>query len=236
MRTTILTCLFLFSTITLAQDAPGQNRARGEGFRDMDRVMGTVVSVGSDNIVLKPENGEQVTVRIVADTRIRKNRQEVSLADFKVGEHMMAFGKAGADKTFTAAAILGGEMRGFGPGGAPPSIEEMQKMGLGTKFIAGEVKAIHETKLTILRPDGQTQTIEVDENTSFHTGHGGESGTLADIQVGDHVMGRGEMKDGVFVPQNLRAGGPEGMRGGTGGRQHPDGAPPGPPTTQNQPK
>jgi hypothetical protein len=202
----------------------------------MDRVMGTVVSVGSDNIVLKPEDGEPVTVKIEKDTRIRKNRQEVSLTDFKAGDHVMVFGKAGSDKTFTAAAVMGGEMHGFGPGGAPPSIEEMQKMGLGTKFIAGEVKEINETKLTILRPDGQTQTIEVDENTSFHTGRGGESGTLADIKVGEHVMGRGEMKNGVFVPQNLRVGGPEGMRGGPGGRQHPDGAPQGPPPTQEQPK
>ena len=202
----------------------------------MDRVMGTIVSVSSDNLVLKPENGNQVTVNVGKDTRIRKNRQEVKLSDFKAGDHVMAFGKFGSDKTtLSAAGIMGGEMRGFGPGGAPPSIEEMQKMGLGTKFIAGEVKDINETKLTILRPDGQTQTIEVDENTSFHTGHGGESGTLADIKVGDHVTGRGEMKNGVFVPQNLRVGGPEGMRG-PGGRQHPDGAPEGPAPTQEQPK
>ena len=203
----------------------------------MDRVMGSIVSVGSDNIVLKPENGQQVTVKVGSETRIRKNRQEVSLSDFKVGEHAMAFGKFGSDKTtLTAAGIMGGEMRGFGPGGAPPSIEEMQKMGLGTKFIAGEVKEINETKLTILRPDGQTQTIEVNENTSFHTGKAGESGTLADIKVGDHVTGRGEMKDGVFVPQNLRVGGPEGMRGGPGDHMHNSAPPQGAPPTQEQPK
>jgi Domain of unknown function (DUF5666) len=198
-------------------------------------VMGEVVSVGSDQIVVKPENGQQVTVKLGSDTRIRKNRQEAKLSDFKAGEHVMAVGKFGSDKTtLTAIGVMGGEMRGFGAAGAPPSIEEMQKMGLGTKFIAGEVKAIQDTKLTILRPDGQTQTIEVDENTSFRTGRGGESGTLADIKVGDRVMGRGEMKDGVFVPQNLRVGGPGGERLG---RRAPEAAPEQvPPPTKEQPK
>jgi hypothetical protein len=236
MRTTIFTCFLLLSSLAFAQDTDAPNRARGEGFRNLDRVMGAVVSVGADNIVLKPENGEQVTVKIGKDTRIRKNRQEAKLTDFKAGDHVMALGKFGSDRTtLTAAGLMGGDMRLFGPGGAPPSIEEMQKMGLGTKFIAGEVKEINETKLTILRPDGQTQAIEVDENTSFHTGRGGEAGTFADIKVGDHVTGRGEMKNGVFVPQNLRIGGPEGMGGGRG-RQHPDGAPQGPPPAQEQPK
>jgi hypothetical protein len=202
----------------------------------MDRVMGTIVSVGSDDVVVKPENGEQVTVKVGKDARLRKNRQEATLSDFKVGEHVMAFGKLGQDHTLTATGMMGGEMRGFGPGGAPPSIEEMQKMGLGTKFIAGEVKEINETKLTILRPDGQTQTIEVDENTSFHTGRGGESGTLADIKVGDHVMGRGEMKSGVFVPQNLRVGEPGRMRTGPEDHMHNSGTPQLQPPIQEQPK
>src|SRR4029077_4271391 len=80
---------------------------------------------------------------------------------------------------------------------------------LGKKFIAGEVKAINETKLTIARPDGQTQDIEVDENTSFKKG--AESITLPDIKVGDFVRGRGELKDSVFVPRELIVGRPQMM-------------------------
>jgi hypothetical protein len=78
---------------------------------------------------------------------------------------------------------------------------------LGKKFIAGEVKAINETRLTIARPDGQTQEIEVDENTSFKKG--GESITLPDIKVGDFVRGRGELKENVFVPKELIVGRPQ---------------------------
>jgi preprotein translocase subunit YajC len=232
MRHSIFCSLLLFSLAALAQEGPGPDRARGESMRNMDRLMGEVVSVGSDRLVVKNETGDQVTVTVGSNARIRKNRQEAKLSDFNAGDHVLVFGKFGSDKTTLAAAgVMGGEMRGFGPGGAPPSIEEMQKMGLGTKFIAGEVKSIDETKLTILRPDGQTQTIEVNENTSFQKGRG-ESVTLADIKVGDRVMGRGEMKNGVFVPQNLRVGAP-------GGRNRMEGGPepvPAPPSQQEQPR
>lgn len=218
----------------VSQQGPGPDRPRDERLRDMDHVMGTVVSATADEIVVKPESGDNVTVKVQANTRIRKNREQVKLSDFKPGERVMALGKVSADKTFNAAIVAGGEMRAFGGGGAPPSIEDMQKAGLGTKFIAGEVKEINETKLTILRPDGQTQAIEVDENTSFRTGKG-DSGTLADIKIGDHVMGRGEMKDGVFVPQTLRVGGPEGMRG-PGSRNRLEGGPEKAPSPQEPPK
>jgi len=101
---------------------------------------------------------------------------------------------------------------------------------MGKKFIVGEVKAIQETKLTIARPDGQTQDIEVDENTSFKKGT--ESVTLPDIKVGDFVRGRGELKDNVFVPKELIVGRPQMQMkftmGGPGGQpqeqKKPDGA------------
>ena len=76
---------------------------------------------------------------------------------------------------------------------------------LGKRFIIGEVKKIDETKLTILRPDGESQVIEVDEGTSFRN-QKRESITLADIKTGDHVFGRGEVKNGIFVPQVLNLG------------------------------
>ena len=67
---------------------------------------------------------------------------------------------------------------------------------MGKKYILGTVKAINETKLTIARTDGQTQDIEVDENTSFRKSR--DSITLPDIKVGDFVMGRGEIKKHPF--------------------------------------
>ena len=76
--------------------------------------------------------------------------------------------------------------------------------GLGKEFIVGEIKAITGTQLTILRPDGVTQNITVDESTSFRKQD--QSVTLADFQVGDRVFGRGEMKNDVLVPAVLNVG------------------------------
>lgn len=251
MRATIGFSLALcLSVLAFGQDAPPQgpgNRpggGRGQGqFRDLTRVMGTVVSISGDQLVIKPESGDNVTVKLASDVRIRKDRADAKLSDFKAGDHVMVAGTVGSDKVLSAKLLAGGQMgQGGGQGGGMGmagaiSPEEMVKMGLGTKFIAGDVKSIEETKLTIARPDGQTQTIEVDETTSFRDGKG-ESGTLADIKVGDRVMGRGEMKNGVFIPQTLRFGTPQ----GPGGMVHrnpggpPAGAPDSPPPQPQQPK
>lgn len=121
--------------------------------------------------------------------------------------------------------------QGGGPGGRPN--RGFNREDLGKKFIAGEVKAINETKLTIARPDGQTQDIEVDENTSFKKG--GESITLPDIKVGDFVRGPGELKNNTFVPKELMVGRPQMriMMGGPGDQppeqKKPEGAPAGTP-------
>jgi hypothetical protein len=229
------------SVIAFGQEGPppqgnegghGRSGGRGAMFRDMTRVMGTIVSISGDQIVLKPESGDNVTVKVSSETRVRKDRQDAKLSDFKVGDKIMAAGTQGSDKVLTARMVAGGDM---GMMGQPPSPEELVKMGLGTTFIVGEVKAIEETKVTIARPDGQSQTIEVDENTSFKNGKD-ESVTLADVKIGDRVMGRGELKNGVFVPTTLRVGMPQGgpgffVRRGTGepGATHPE-------TSQQQPK
>jgi len=248
------TLALLISSLAFGQDAPpqksgsgGPSGGRGQGqWRDLSRVMGTIVSISGNQLVVKPESGDNVTVKLDSDVRIRKDRAEAKLSDFKAGDKVMVAGTLGSDKVLTAKLLAGGDMpqggRMGGGGGmgtmGPVSPEEMVKMGLGTKFIAGEVKSIDETKITVARPDGQSQTIEVDETTSFQTGKG-ESGTLADLKVGDRVMGRGEMKNGVFVPQTLRFGTPQGpggmMRRNPGGP--PAGAPPeGPPPQQQEPK
>lgn len=77
---------------------------------------------------------------------------------------------------------------------------------LGKHLVVSEVKAINGTRVTVLRPDGVTQNISVNENTSFRKGE--ESITLADVKIGDHVFGRGEAKKDVFVPVELNIGEP----------------------------
>jgi hypothetical protein len=114
--------------------------------------------------------------------------------------------------------MQGGRGRGNGGGagggfvGGATGSAFINREDLGKKFIAGEVKSINETKLTIARPDGVNQEVEVDENTSFRRGN--ESITLPDIKVGDFVRGPGELKNDVFVPKELAVGRPTRMRNG----------------------
>src|SRR5207248_4396247 len=122
--------------------------------------------------------GKTVTVKVTPDTRFRKDRQDAKFSDFKAGDMVMVGGEpAGAD-TWTARFVAS-RTGGLGPGGEG-GMQAMRE-GIGKQFIAGEVKAIDGTKLTIARPDGQTQTIEVDENTSFRKER--QSITLPEIKV-----------------------------------------------------
>jgi hypothetical protein len=201
--------LAVFSLTCLAQERPGPG---GGPFADLQREFGTIASIAPDKLVLQDKDGKSTTVKLTSETQFRKDRQPAKTGDFKSGDRVMVAGKPDADGILVASFVAGGQMRGGfrrdmsgDRAGAPPSPEDMARMGLGTRFIAGEVKKIEETKLTILRPDGQTQVIEVDENTSFRN-EKNESVTLADVKPGDRVAGRGDLKNGTFVPQVLRVG------------------------------
>jgi hypothetical protein len=185
-----------------------------------DNVIGKVTSVSKDSVTLAPlAGGGPVTLKIGESTRIMKERQPAKLDEIKVDETVFARGKLNGSVMDT---VIIGVMN-------PEMVQRLQQGGMtggfnredmGKKFIVGEVKAINETRLTIARPDGQTQEIEVDENTSFKKGT--ESVTLPDVKVGDFVRGRGEVKNNVFVPKELIVGRPQ-MRvmpmDGNGGRQ-----------------
>ena len=118
---------------------------------------------------------------------------------FKVGDMVMVRGQSSGEGTWQADMVA--TRSNFG--GA-----EFRE-NLGKKFIVGEIKTIDGTNITIARPDGVTQTIVVDENTSFRKQH--ESITLADFKAGDHVFGRGELKNNVFVAADLNLGDPRMM-------------------------
>lgn len=210
--------------------APAQTPERGG--RNMppgEMLVGKVTSIDKDSLVIAPlMGGDPVTVRVVENTRVSKERQPAKLEEIKAGDVVFVRG-ALKDKVIEAAAVgvVNPEMvQRFEQGGMGGGIGRGEGGGagrfnrddLGKKFIAGEVKAIHETKLTIGRPDGQSQEIEVDENTSFRRGN--ESITLPDIKVGDFVRGTGDLKNNIFVPKELIVGRPQ-MRMMMGGPDNP---------------
>ena len=183
-----------------------QPRREGRGMRQGQGIAGTIGEIKKDGFTVKTLQGKTVTVKVTSETRFRKDRQDAKRADFKPGDMVMVGGEPAGSEAWTARFVA--SRQGVGEG-------DMQALreGMGKQFIAGEVKAIDGTKLTIARPDGQTQTIEVDENTSFHKGR--DSITLPDIQVGDRVFGRGQLNSaGVFVPTTFNVGEMRMMMGG----------------------
>jgi len=174
-----------------------QHRRSGEG--RFQGVAGTITAIDKNQISLKPLDGNAVTVKVSADTRYRKDKQPASLTDFKVGDTVMVGGDPAGDDAWNARFVA-----------LRSSARLDMREAMGKRIIAGEIKGIDGTRLTILRVDGETQTIDVDENTSFRKQN--ESITLADFKPGDHVFGRGELKNGTFVAAVLNAGDPQQMR------------------------
>jgi hypothetical protein len=189
----------------------------GDRFREMfqNATSGSVQSITANGMTVKKMDGTVVTVKTTKDTMFRHNREEGKLSDFKVGDQVIVAGDPAGENTVTAKFVA---IR-------PPGMNMMNPEDLGKKFIVGEVLKIDETKLTIKRPDGVEQVIEVDEDTSFRNAKR-ESVTLADVKVGDRIMGRGELKGGTFVPKEMMVGMPQ---GGPGIFRRREGGPGGPP-------
>jgi hypothetical protein len=174
---------------------------------------GQITAISGDTITVKTVMGPELTVHTSADTRFfGSDRSPIALKDLKVGDYIGAGGAPPQDGVVQARFV------GVLDEAAVKRIQDF-RANLGKTVIAGEVKAINDTRLTIARPDGQTQEIELDEGTSLRRGRE-ESITLADIKPGDRVFGDGAIKNGVFVPTELRVMSP-GMRRQRG----PEGAP-----------
>lgn len=181
-------------------------------------VMGKITAISGQTLTIQNPDGRNATVTVTDATRFLKDRQPAKLADFKVGDMAMVRGRSTGTDTWEAE-FLGSRTAGSpdGPGGFS---QGGYAQDLGKKFIAGEIKSIDGTHLTIARMDGETQTIAVDENTSFKKEN--ESITLADFKAGDHVFGPGEVKDGTFVASKLMLGDMHRMHGGPEGGHGPN--------------
>ena len=236
----LVVAVFFISAIAFGQSDMQQGPPGMQGGmrdRQFQGVAGTITEITKDGLTVKTVHGDVAKVKVSADTRFRRDRADAKLSDFKVGELVMVGGEQDKSGAWNARFVAmrsdfgGGEMRGGRMGGERPNPED-----LGKTFIFGQLTKIEETKLTVHRPDGVDQVIEVDENTSFHNAHG-ESITLADFKVGDRVGGRGAIKNGVFVPTDFRQAPTHMGRGmmGPGGPPHDDSVPP-PPSNNNLPK
>ena len=216
--------LFALTAISLsAQDAPppgGPDRGMMGGMGAMmgDRgVHGSVTAVNGSTLTLKTEEGETYQIFTSANTRIMKERQPIKPADIHVGDILAAGGERDA-KAKTVGAV-------FVIVFTAEQAAQAKKMrdDFGKTWTAGEVTSIQDTTINLKRMDGATQSVLVDENTSFKKHR--DSITLADIQVGDRLSAQGALKDGSFVATTVNVRNPErdGEGRGPGAGQRPGG-------------
>jgi hypothetical protein len=230
------------ATQGLAQIGQDDARQGAASFAGGRMVRGTITAVAPDKLTVKTEEGDTYQVVLSANTRLTKDRQPVKTTDIKVGDGIGAMGELD-QSTKTVHALFVGVV----------DAEQVKKAreNMGKTYITGKVTAIDldGLKVTVERPDGVSQVIGVDEQTSFKRGGrgvvmmasgagmmdmgsgqnrgaaagasaptagssantGGESITFADVKVGDMIAGQGGLKNGVFVPTELRVINPAGM-------------------------
>jgi hypothetical protein len=213
-----------------AQDQPPQRGGRGGmGGGGMmmggNSVHGKVTAVAGNEITIKDEQGQVYKVETGPNSRIRKDREEAKISDIHVGDTVVAGGNLD-EQTKTVGAMFVMVL-------TPEQAAQMEKMraDFGKTWTAGKITAIKDLTVTVERPDKVSQTIAVDENTTFHKGARGNATdiTFPDVKVGDMLRAEGAVKDGSFLATNLVVMEPREPGQGRGNRQGGPGAQPGQP-------
>jgi hypothetical protein len=218
-----------------ATQGAGAAQTPGRGGERRPGLFGKLTAVHDQSIEITQQSGDTVTVKVSGNTQFRKDGQDAKLSDLKVGDIVFVRGEENPDHTWNAELIGTRASGGFGGGRGGPnggSGGGRPAGVLGQDYVFGEVRSIDAPKLTILRPDNVTQTVELNEETSLRKGR--DSITMADIQVGDRIMIRGGMQANAFQPKSVMVIGPEqwkrmqemGMAGGPPANPPKDNNPP----------
>jgi len=201
-----------------AAPPPQQDQQQGGGMGDFQdhSVRGDVTAISGNTITVKTEEGETYTVATGPNTRFRKQRDLIKITDVHVGDMIAAIGeKDPKAKTLGAVFVVVIDKAQY----------EQMRADFGKTWTTGVVQSIDGTNIIIKRPDNVTQTIAVDENTSFREHR--QDITLPDIKVGDNLTARGALQKGSFLATMVNVGRRGFGEGGGGYRSHtaPDSAP-----------
>ena len=206
------------TTVSMARaqtsDTPAVTQGGPEGSRRgpqgrMRGAFGKITAIQNDSIEISGQDGTKSSFKLTSSTEFRKDRQPAKIGDFKVGDLVIVrtdpdSGMAsGAPALMVAAAPPGFTERGSGGQGGSAFMQGT----LGKDYVVGEVKSVDPPKLTVMRVDNVTQTLELNEETSLRRGR--DSITMPDIQAGDHILARGAVANDVFVPKSLNVIPPE---------------------------
>jgi hypothetical protein len=176
----LATAVITLPLTVAAQDGPHQ----GATFAGGQMVRGTVTAVTTEHLTVKTEAGDIYQVALSANTRLNKDRQPAKAADIKVGDAVGAMGVLDP-ATKTLHAVFVGVM----------DAEQVKKAreNMGKTYITGKVTAIDmdALKLTVMRSDGVSQVIGVDEQTSFKRGGRGMAAIASGTGVVEMGVGSG---------------------------------------------
>lgn len=193
------------STPQAAGAGPATRVWQGPGEGRGQPLIGKITAINSGSLELTKPDGSTATLKITGKTEFRKDRQSAKLGDFKVGDTVFIRAEDSGGQGVTALMIAGrtggGPSDHFMTGVAGPGGGMVGGGELGKDYIFGEVKSVDAPKITVLRPDKVTQTLELNEDTSLRKGR--DSVTMADIQRGDHLFAHGAVQNNVFVPKNV---------------------------------
>lgn len=205
----LMAALATLPMMVLPQDGQDSPRDGGPPFAGGQMVRGTVTATTADHLTVKTDAGEIYQVALSANTRLARDRQPVKVTDIKVGDGVGAIGVLDS-ATKTVHAVFVGVV----------DAEQLKKAreNMGKTYITGKVTAIDmdALKLTVMRPDGVSQVIGVDEQTSFKRGGRGMSTIASGAGVvemggGGTGGGRGNGAGGGGAPGS---GATAGTRGG----------------------
>jgi hypothetical protein len=211
-------------------------------------VRGTVSAATADGLTVKTENGETYQVVVTTNTRMMKDRQPVKLADIHPGDGVGAMGVIDAPtKTVHAAALfvvdaaqIKKAREDLGKTYITGKVAAIDDVNLTIQRPDGVSQKIMVDESTSFRKGGRRIRGEgfgmgagpgmgegggQGQGASAQAADPAESITLADVKVGDRVMGRGALKGGVFVPTELVVMNPSAMgrRLGQGSADAPSG-------------
>ncbi len=194
-------------------------------------VRGAVTATAADRLTVKTDAGDTFQVIVTTNTRVMKERQPLKLADVHVGDGLGAMGVIDpATRTVHAAMVfvvdaaqvkkmkedmgktfISGKIVAIDIDDLELTIHRQdgvtQKIAVdeGTSFRRGGRR-----EGAMMRGDGSAEAsfgpgagAGSGGGARAGAGQGGESITLADVKVGDMVIGPGALKAGTFVPTQL---------------------------------
>lgn len=150
----------------LPENAPGPAHLRGR-----------VIQVADSSLKVQARQDE-VTITTTETTEVRvPGVENPTLSDIRLGDTVLAIGRATGWSQMEAKVI-----------GVLPAIS-------ARKFvIPGKVVSANDTMLTVQDPKDR-HIVHTDEQTRFRV-PGVENATIADIQVGDHIVAVGQPTEG----------------------------------------